>query len=145
MPKSFNLVGTRCLVADAHRPSYLTYALAHTKVILVALLLKDICSQSLTISAWEIEDWVCLMLCKKSFSTALYRPMTPYGVMRLMFPYDQWRRTASWVLSCLWGFPAEDSGLLRTVHTCNSIHYIYRKLTVHILIETKTWWGGSLT
>ena len=47
----FNLVGTRCLVADAHRPSYFTYAFAHTKVILVALLLKDICSQSLTISA----------------------------------------------------------------------------------------------
>ena len=44
----FNLVGTGCLVADAHRPSYFTYALAHTKVILVALLLKDICSQSLT-------------------------------------------------------------------------------------------------
>ena len=76
--------------------------------------------------------------CSCSWQLTLYRPMTPYGVMRLMFPYDQWRRTASWVLTCLWVFPPEDSGLARTVHASNSIHYTHRKLIVHILIETST-------
>ena len=36
------------------------------------------------------EEWRCEK-CAKEFEEVLtlYRPMTPYGVMRLMFPYDQ--------------------------------------------------------
>ena len=35
----------------------------------------------------------------------LYRPMTPYGVMRLMFPFDQWRRRRHEYLPAFAGFP----------------------------------------
>ena len=38
----------------------------------------------------------------------------------------------------LWVFPPEDSSLVRAAHACNSIHYTYRKLIDHILLETRT-------
>ena len=83
-------------------------------------------------------DWLPMVgQSMTSCPLTLYRPMTSYGVMRLMFLYDQWPRTVSWVLTCLCVFPPEDS-LVRTVHTCNSIHYTHRKLIMHILIEIST-------
>ena len=58
----------------------------------------------------------------------LYRPMTRFSVMKLMFPYDQWRVLASWIHTCVCKSFPEDSGELRTSFFGNSIHHTYRKL-----------------
>ena len=61
-------------------------------------------------------------------TVTLYRPMTHFSVMKLLFPYDQWRVLASWLHTCVCKSFPEDSGELWTAFSHNGIHYTYQKL-----------------
>ena len=54
--------------------------------------------------------------------------MTHFGVMKLLFPYNQWHILASWIHTCICKSFPEDSGELWTSFFDNDIHHTHWKL-----------------